>query len=110
VALKIKRFDAAEYLKTDEAIAAFVDEALGSADAAFIAHALGVAARARGIVKLAQEAGLLRKGSRGAVKSGARVKLGTILRVMQALGLRLAARPIAKPKRRGKANTRRKPA
>lgn len=99
MALKTLPFDAANCLKTDEAIAAFVDEVLRSDDASYIAHALGVAARAKGITKLAEEAGLLRKDSRGALKSNDRVKLAAVLRVVHALGLRLAARRLAKPKR-----------
>jgi probable addiction module antidote protein len=110
VALKIKRFDAAEHLKTDEAITAFVDEAFKTADAAFIASALGVAARARGKTRLAREAGLLNEDSRGAIKSGHGVKFAAIVRVMHALGLRLGARPLVKkmPKRRAKVTARKK--
>ena len=40
-------FDPAEGLTSDEAIAAFLAEAFAFGDAAYLAHALGVAGRAR---------------------------------------------------------------
>jgi probable addiction module antidote protein len=49
MAVKTTRFDAAEYLDSDEAICAYLEEALETEDAAFIAHALATVARARGI-------------------------------------------------------------
>jgi len=44
----LPQFDAAKYLDSDEAVAIFITEAMSSGDAAYIAHALGVVARARG--------------------------------------------------------------
>jgi len=46
---KTKPFDPAEYLNTPEAIAAYMTEALETGDHAFVADALCVIARARGI-------------------------------------------------------------
>ncbi len=48
---KFTRYDTAEYLKTKEDMAAYLDACLEEAgdDPAFIAHALGVIARARGM-------------------------------------------------------------
>jgi len=44
--MEIKKFDPAEYLDSDEAIAAYMTEALETGDPAFVADALGVVARA----------------------------------------------------------------
>ena len=53
--LKMTRFDAAEYLKFEKDCATFLEAAFESGDTAHIARALGVVARARGMMKLAQE-------------------------------------------------------
>jgi DNA-binding phage protein len=45
-------FDLAEGLTSDDAIAAFMAEAFASEDAGYIAHALAVVARAKGITNL----------------------------------------------------------
>ena len=57
MAIKTTRYDSAEHLDSDEAIAAYIDEALGSADPAHIAHALGTVARAKGMTEIARGAG-----------------------------------------------------
>lgn len=48
-------FDPAEMLASDEAIAAFMAEAFASEDAGYIAHAPGVAARAKGMAQIASQ-------------------------------------------------------
>jgi probable addiction module antidote protein len=48
MAVKTRTFDPADYLDNDEAIAEYLTVALETGDPAFIADALGVAARARG--------------------------------------------------------------
>jgi len=58
--IKLSKWDSAEYLKTDEKLAlyleAWFEEAGG--DAAFIDKALGTIARAKGMTQLAKETGL----------------------------------------------------
>lgn len=49
---------AAAFLETDADVSAYMNEALETGDAAFIAHALGVVARARGMTQIARDAGL----------------------------------------------------
>ena len=48
-------FDPAEMPTSGEAIATFMADAFESADAGYIAHALGVVARVRGMAKVARE-------------------------------------------------------
>ena len=50
-------FDAAKYLATTQSQAELIADALESGDAATIAVALGVVARARGMAEVAREAG-----------------------------------------------------
>ena len=57
-------WDSAEQLLTDDDIAEYFDACLqqGADDPAFIAHALGVIARARGMAQVARDSGLSREG------------------------------------------------
>ena len=66
-------------------------------DAAFIADALGMIARARGMTQIARDAGLGRESLYKALSVEGNPEFATILRVVQALGLRLSALPAAKP-------------
>jgi probable addiction module antidote protein len=86
-------FDPAEYLDDPEAIAAYMSDALESEDPAFIADALGVVARARGMSEIAREAGVSRESLYRALSAGGNPEFATVLRVVRALGLRLAAVP-----------------
>lgn len=103
--IKTTPYDSAEYLDSDEAIAAYLDEALGSADPAHIAHALGIVARARGMTEIARGAGVSREHLYRALKETGNPELATVVGVLKALGLRLSTQPIVaeKPKRRTKA-------
>jgi probable addiction module antidote protein len=55
------RFDSTEFLDSDEAISAYLEEALETDDPAFIAQALGTIARARGMSQIAKQTGLSRE-------------------------------------------------
>ncbi len=91
--IETKPFDAAKYLKTDEQIAGFMSEALATGDPAFIAHSLGVVARAKGMTDLARTTGLSRESLYRALSEEGSPELGTVMKVIGALGLRLAAEP-----------------
>ena len=90
---KSKPFDAAKYLGDDEAIAAYITEALLTDDAAIITHAIGVAAKARGMSHIAHEAGLSRESLYKALSGEGNPQFETIYLVLKALGLRLRAEP-----------------
>jgi len=83
-------FDAAEMLKTPEMVAVFLDEAFKSGDAAYIAHSLGIAARAKSMMQVARESGLNREHLYRAFSEQGNPTLRNLLSVMQALGLRLS--------------------
>ena len=89
--MKTKEFDEAAFLKTDEDIAAYVTEALATGDAALITHALGVIARTRGMSRIARETGLSRESLYRALSAEGNPEFVTVLRIMEALGLRLTA-------------------
>jgi probable addiction module antidote protein len=84
------RYDTADYLKSDEDVIAYLEAAMEDGDAAVIATALGNIARARGMMHLARETGLTREGLYKALSADGNPSLGTVLKVMKALGVRLA--------------------
>ena len=84
-------YETAEYLKTDEDMAAYLDAALEDGDAALVAAALGDIARAKGIAQLARDTGLGRESLYKALSADGNPEFATVLKVVKALGLRLHA-------------------
>lgn len=88
------RYDVAEHLRTPEEMAAYLEACLEEADgdAAFIAKALGDIARAKGMTQVARDAGLSRESLYKALSGERTPSFETILKVIDALGLRLHAK------------------
>lgn len=84
-------FDAADYLDDDETIAEYLTAALADPNPDMFLTALKDVARARGMTQLAQAAGLGRESLDQALAPGARPPYDTLLKVVQALGIRLTA-------------------
>ena len=101
MAIKLSPFDAADYLTTAEACAEFLTESLKSDDVAYIANALGVVARARGMAEIAKKTGLSREGLYKTLSEKGNPELATVMKVIEAVGLELVARP-AKAKRKSR--------
>lgn len=95
MAKKTTPFDSAVHLDGDEAIGAYLEEAMEANDPAFIAYALGQVARARGMAEIAKEAGLSRESLYKALSAGGNPEFGTVLKVLHALGLKLSVGPSA---------------
>lgn len=88
--IKTTLFDPAKYLTSEVAIQAYMEEALEIGDPVFIADALGVVARARGMSRVARQAGMSRESLYKALSKKGNPELGTVMRVMQAVGLKLS--------------------
>jgi probable addiction module antidote protein len=97
-AVKTRPFDPARYLNNGKAIAAYMTDALETGDPAFIADALGVVARARGMSDVARAAGVSRESLYRALSANGSPKFETVLRVMQALGLEFSVNPVRRKK------------
>ena len=82
-------WDSAEYLKTDEDIAEYLEAAFEDGDPALITHALGDVARAKGMTQIAQAAGLGRESLYKALSPDGNPEFATVLKVVHALGLKL---------------------
>lgn len=94
MAIKTGPYDPADFLSDNETIVAYLTEALDSGDPRAIAKALGAVARARGgMAKLSRETGIAREALYRALSETGNPELGTALKVMRALGLRLIAVP-----------------
>ena len=91
-------WDSAEYLKTEDDIAQYFEACLDEAgdDPAFLARALGVIARARGMTQLAKDTGLGREGLYRALSGEGNPSFGTILKVTRALGIKLTSTTFAR--------------
>ena len=86
-------FDAADHLNSDQAIAEFMSAAFETNDPGYVAHALGVATRAKGMTEIARRTGLSREQLHRAFSGdGSNISLRTTLSVLQAVGIRLLAR------------------
>lgn len=95
MAEKLTTYDPAEDLTSDKAIATFMSEAFKTNDAGYIAHAVGVVARARGMSQIANETGLSREQLYRSFSENGNPTLKTTLAVMKALGIELTAKPPA---------------
>jgi probable addiction module antidote protein len=73
----------------DEDFAVFLTDALESGHAGVVLDALGAVARAKGMAEVAEKAGLGRESLYKALRDGALPRFDTVLRVIQALGLKL---------------------
>ena len=90
---KIYDYDPAAALESEEAIAVFLADALETGDSAYIAKAMGVVARAKGMTELARETGLSREQLYRSFSEQGNPTLKTLLAVMRALGVDLTALP-----------------
>lgn len=84
--LKTKKFDVADYLDSEEMIAAYLDAAFESGDTSRIAEAMGDVARALGMTKIARATGLAREQLYKTLSAEGRPELSTVLKVMAAFG------------------------
>ena len=93
---KIPDFDMAAYLKSEEDIAAYLTIVIEEGDTGELAHALGIAARARGMTEVAKAAGISREALYKALRPDSHPRFETISRVCSALGVKLVAQAVQK--------------
>ncbi|KAA0889901.1 addiction module antidote protein [Pusillimonas sp. ANT_WB101] len=93
--IKLRKWDAAEYLKTEEDMVLYLQACMDEAgdDASLIAAALGDIAHAKGMTQLAKDTGLGRESLYKALSGEGNPSFSTILKVMHALGLKLEPQP-----------------
>jgi probable addiction module antidote protein len=94
--IKTSKFDAADYLKSPQAMADYLSEALATDDPEFICDALDTIARAKGMTQVAKETGLSRESLYKSLSGTTKPEFETIRKVINSFGLRLVAEPIDK--------------
>lgn len=92
---KTQPFDAANYLNSEEDMAAYLEAALDENDPAVVAAALGDIARAKGMTQVARDAGLGRESLYKSLSADGNPELATVMKVVSALGMSLHIRPSA---------------
>lgn len=98
---KLKKFDAAEHLRTPEARAEYLSIVLADGDPAEVRDALNLVARAQGMSEVAKAAGVTREGLYKTLGESGNPEFATIMRVIGAMGIRLSAQAAnAKKKKR----------
>lgn len=88
---KQTNYDPAKALVDDEEIAFFMADAFETGDAAYIAKALGVVARAKGMTEISKKTGLSREQLYRSFSENGNPTLKTTLAVMKALGVSMTA-------------------
>jgi probable addiction module antidote protein len=93
---KLKKYDAADHLRTPEARAEYLSIVLTDGNPAEVRDALNV-----GMSEVAKAAGVTREGLYKTLGAGGNPEFATIMRVIGAMGIRLSAQAAnAKPKKR----------
>jgi probable addiction module antidote protein len=87
--LKTRKWDMAEHIKTEKDVVAYLDAAFEDGDPALVAAVLGDIARSRGMAKIAKKTGLGRESLYKALSKNGNPEFLTVLKVVQALGLKL---------------------
>ncbi|AKV09293.1 transcriptional regulator [Pseudomonas fluorescens NCIMB 11764] len=90
------RHEASRFLDSPEVMAAYIAESMKAGDTALV-HALSEVAKAIGVNKVAQEAGVNRESLYKVLKGGTKMRFETIRKLMTAIGLELTVRPVAAP-------------
>lgn len=87
---ELPRFDAAEFLDTEEAQVEYLAAAAETNDPAIIADAIGIVARARGMASIAEETGMKRQQLYRALSKQGNPTLETLTKVLAAMGMKLS--------------------
>jgi probable addiction module antidote protein len=87
--MKTTAFDAAKFIRTPEDVIDTLNDALQSGEPAYVAAVLGYVARSEGMSRIAAETGVNRQALYTALSEDGNPTLGTLLKVFDALGIRL---------------------
>jgi probable addiction module antidote protein len=89
---KLTTYDPALALVDDDEVAVFMTDAFETGDAGYVAHALGIVARAKGMTQIARDTGLSREQLYRSFSEAGNPTLKTTLAVMKALGIDLTVK------------------
>lgn len=92
----LPKYEAADYLRTEEALVTFINEFLADCDARMFAEAILVACKAKGMTEVAGKASIARESLYKALRPESQPRFDTMLKVLNAIGLRLLVQPIGR--------------
>ena len=93
MAMKITEYDTAEFLKTPQDIADYLEAVFEDGEPALISQALGIVARAKGMTSVAKQAGVTREALYKSLSDRGDPTLSTFMGVLKALNIRMAIVP-----------------
>ena len=88
--MKLKKFDAADFLDNDETLVEYLMVALEQNDPKYFVKALGNVARAKGMSSISEATGLGRQSLYRALSGEGNPRIDTLFKVLGALNVRLA--------------------
>ena len=93
MSVKVAKWDVVDHLQSEEAMSLYLEACFEEdpGDGSLIRAALGDLARARGMSQLAKDTGLTREGLYKALAPDGNPEFATVVKVVNALGLRLHA-------------------
>jgi probable addiction module antidote protein len=93
--LETTRYDPAEFLTDKQSQDELLQDAVASGDAGYIAHALGIIARARNLSQISRDTKISRQGLYTALSADGNPSFSTIMKAAAALGYRVTLTPLA---------------
>src|SRR6202000_179793 len=96
MAMKLKKFDFADYIKTPEDVEVYLQVALEENDPELFQDALGTVARSKGMQAIARQSKTTRAGLYKALSAAGNPEFATVLRVVEALGYSFSIHPVRK--------------
>jgi probable addiction module antidote protein len=88
-------YEASRFLDSPETISAYLAQSMKSQDPQILMKALAEVAKAQGVNKVAEAAGVNRESLYKTLKGGSKTRYETIQKLMLALGVELTVQPIA---------------
>ena len=92
--METSKFDIADYLDSNEMIAAYLNAVLEEGDDAELVTAIGHIAKAIGMTKIAEKTGMSRPSLYKALSEGSKPQFSTIMKVLKAVGGQIHINPL----------------
>ena len=105
MAVKFAPFVPGEFIKRPEHVAAYLQVSFEEDKPEEIAESLGIVARSAGMTEIARRTGLSRESLYRALSPNGNPQLETVMRVLEACGMRLTVEPIPAKKSRAPRKT-----
>lgn len=89
------KFEIADYLESNEMIAAYLNTVLEEGNTDDVIIAIGHIAKAIGMTKIAEETGMSRPSLYKAFSEGSKPQFATVMKVLQAIGGQIQVNPVS---------------